>query len=104
MFYLEVYMSPSDFVHVFFTVNTAGRPPRIFVHTEYCHRWFCISGSIIYYCLFVLAFHQVLDSSQKLLPPDELRKRFEQEGNIIIFHLYWLQLTSILLVLDYNIH
>ncbi|RLN28243.1 hypothetical protein C2845_PM05G02200 [Panicum miliaceum] len=25
-------------------------------------------------------FPQVLDSSQKLLPPDELRKRFEQEG------------------------
>jgi len=30
------------------------------------------------YCLLLLL--QVLDSSQKLLPPDELRKRFEQEG------------------------
>jgi thiosulfate/3-mercaptopyruvate sulfurtransferase len=25
-------------------------------------------------------FPQLLDSSQKLLPPEELRKRFEQEG------------------------
>lgn len=34
------------------------------------------------YCLFLHDFLQVLDSSEKLLPPDELRKRFEQEGNI----------------------
>jgi len=62
MFYLEICHHP------------------IFVHAECCHICFCISGSII--IIAALAFLQVLDSSQKLLPPDELRKRFEQEGNI----------------------
>jgi hypothetical protein len=40
---------------------------------------FVLSLQILFRIL-ILDFLQVLDSSQKLLPRDELRKQFEQEG------------------------
>ena len=66
VFQLKVHVSSS------FLCPCRVSPKMFFYLWKYC----------LCYCLLLLL--QVLDSSQKLLPPDELRKRFEQEGKYFI--------------------
>jgi hypothetical protein len=76
---ISFYLCKYYFVFLFLTFFCRCLTVHYNAELDYLCQNFVLSLQILFHIL-ILDFLQVLDSSQKLLPRDELRKQFEQEG------------------------